>query len=166
MSLKEKYLVIILLLIFRIHIKTWEVLSITWKNICFFHSFFQKYQSSFPYLLSKFCWHILSQYATTPKWRVSPDACYFLNMFLIFTKMKKNDQLSTKLLVSQLKFLELLKTLVTFSMHQLNESDEDFWCRAARRNMRWLKGYTIIEQNQLTPNSQPDPDRLKIVCEF
>ena len=141
MSLKEKYLVIILFLIYRIHIKTWEVLSITWKNICFFHSFFQKYQLSFPYLLSKFWWHILSQYATTPNWRVSPDPCYFLNMFLIFSKMKKNVQLSRKLL----EFLELLQTLVTFSMHQLNEADiEDFWCRAAGRNMRWLKGYTII----------------------
>ena len=145
MSLKEKYLVIILLLIYifriRVHINTWEMLSITWKNMCFFNSFFQKYQLSYPYLLSKLCWHILSQHATTPNWRVSPDPCYFLNMFLIFSKMKKNVQLSRKLL----EFLELLQTLVTFSMHQLNEADiEDFWCRAAGRNMRWLKGYTII----------------------
>ena len=51
-------------------------------------------------LRAPFCRHILSQYATTPNWRVSPDPCYFLTLLV------------------------------------------------------------------LTPNSQPDPDRLKIVCEF
>ena len=137
------------------------MLSITWKNIYFFHSFFQKYQSSPPYLLSKLCWHILSQHATTPNWRVSPDPCYFLNMFLIFSKMKKNVQLSRKLL----EFLELLQTLVTFSMHQLNESDRRFLMQSCRKEHEMTKriyDYTL----KLTTNSQPDPDRLKIVCEF
>ena len=161
MSLKEKYLVIILLLIYifriRVHIITyWEMLSITWKNMCFFNSFFQKYQLSYPYLLSKLCWHILSQHATTPNWRVSPDPCYFLNMFLIFSKMKKNVRLNTKLLVSQLKFLELLQTLVTFSMHQLNESDRRFLMQSCQKEHEMTKkGYMIIEQNQLTPTKQP-----------
>ena len=140
MFLKEKYLVIILdLHRIRTHINTREVLTITWKNICFFHSFFQKYQSSPPYLLSKLCWHILSQYATTPNSRVSPDPYYFLDMFLIFSKMKKNVRLSTKLLVSQLKFLELLQTLVTFSMHQLNEVDRRFLMQSCREEHEMTK---------------------------
>ena len=75
--------------------------------------------------------------------------------------MKKNVQLSRKLL----EFLELLQTLVTFSMHQLNESDRRFLMQSCRKEHEMTKriyDYTL----KLTTNSQPDPDRLKIVCEF
>ena len=56
--------------------------------------------------------------------------------------MKKNVQLSRKLL----EFLELLQTLVTFSMHQLNESDRKL--QSCRKEHEMTKGRPQLKKSQ------------------